>query len=174
MHRLKLFFPLLVFIPLALLLIKALELDPQKLPSALLDKPIPPFQLQTLRQPEKLLGREALVGQKTLLNVWATWCPSCRVEHPYLLKLAREEGVHLVGLNYKDERSAALGWLQRYQNPFAFNLYDVDGRLGLDLGVYGAPETFLVDSDGVVRYKHVGVVDEKVWQEQLKPVWDSL
>lgn len=173
MQRFKLFLPILLFIPLGLLLLKALDLDPQALPSALLDKPMPAFELESLAPPGRLLQRDALVGEKSLLNVWATWCPSCKVEHPYLMQL-QQRGIRIVGLNYKDERQAALAWLERYKNPYAFNIYDPEGRLGLDLGVYGAPETFVVDGKGVVRYKHVGVVDERVWQELIKPVWDEI
>ncbi len=144
------------------------------MPSALLDKPVPEFQLQSLQQPDRTLTRADLLGQKMLLNVWATWCPSCRVEHPWLLELAREQGVRIVGLNYKDERSAALSWLERLDNPYVFNIYDVEGRLGLDLGVYGAPETFVVDSAGIIRFKHVGVINETVWQDILLPVLESI
>lgn len=174
MQRFKLFLPLLIFIPLALLLVKALELNPQELPSALLDKPVPDFQLRSLQEPDRTLTRADLLGQKMLLNVWASWCPSCRVEHPWLLKLAREQGVRIVGLNYKDELNAALGWLQRFEDPYVFNIYDVEGRLGLDLGVYGAPETFVVDSKGIIRFKHVGVINQAVWQETLLPVLESI
>ena len=174
MGRLKLFLPLLVFIPLGLLLIVALDLNPEDLPSALLDKPVPPFELQSLQDPGEVRNRDDLVGQKSLLNVWATWCPSCRAEHPWLLKLANDYGVRIVGLNYKDQRGAALAWLQQLDDPYVFNLYDVDGRLGLDLGVYGAPETFVLDSAGIIRYKHVGVIDERVWRDSIKPVLDSI
>jgi cytochrome c biogenesis protein CcmG/thiol:disulfide interchange protein DsbE len=174
MQRFKLFLPLLVFIPLGLLLVKALQLNPQDMPSALLDKPVPEFELQALQDPARGLNRADLLGQKMLLNVWATWCPSCRVEHPWLLKIAREHGVRIVGLNYKDERKAALAWLERYDNPYDFNLYDVEGRLGLDLGVYGAPETFVVDSAGIIRFKHVGVINETVWRDTLRPLLNSI
>lgn len=174
MHRIKLFLPVLIFIPLGLLLLKALELDPQELPSALMNKPVPDFQLQSLAQADRVLDSSALQGEKTLLNVWATWCPSCKVEHPYLMKLARQDGIRIVGLNYKDERRAALAWLARYKDPYAFNIYDPEGRLGLDLGVYGAPETFVLDSQGIIRYKHVGVVNERVWQNSIKPVLDNI
>jgi cytochrome c biogenesis protein CcmG/thiol:disulfide interchange protein DsbE len=174
MQRLKLFIPLLILVPLGLLLVKALTLDPAEMPSALLDKPVPEFELQALKDPDRLLRRDDLVGRKLLLNVWATWCPSCRVEHPWLVKIAREYGVTIVGLNYKDERNAALAWLARYDDPFAFNIYDVEGRMGLDLGVFGAPETFVIDSQGIVRFKHVGVVDDTVWREVLLPVWNSI
>ncbi len=174
MGRFKLFLPLLVFIPLAVLLVRALELDPAELPSALLDKPMPGFELPSLQEPERILRRDDLLGEKMLVNVWATWCPSCLVEHPWLVKISREYGVKIVGLNYKDERQAALQWLQRYENPFAISVYDVQGKLGLDMGVYGAPETFVVDSVGIIRYKHVGVIDDKVWQDVLQPVLQDI
>lgn len=174
MGRLKLFLPLLLFIPLGLLLMKGLQLDPQALPSALLDKPLPAFSLPALGDPGQVLTRDDIVGTKSLINVWATWCPTCRAEHPALVALARERGVRIIGLNYKDERAAALGWLARLGDPYALNIFDAEGRLGLDLGVYGAPETFVVDSAGVIRYKHVGVIDEKVWQENLLPVFEEI
>jgi cytochrome c biogenesis protein CcmG/thiol:disulfide interchange protein DsbE len=107
------------------------------------------------------------------LNVWATWCPACRDEHPYLVELA-ESGVNVIGLNYKDEAKAALNWLATLGNPYRFNIYDPRGSLGFDLGVYGAPETYIIDTHGVVRFRHVGVVNEKVWIEKLKPVYESL
>lgn len=174
MGRLKLFLPFLLFIPLGLLLVAGLRIDPQKLPSALLDKPVPPFSLPQLADSRRVLTRADLLGSRTLINVWATWCPSCRAEHPWLLKLAREYGVRIVGLNYKDERPAALAWLERYEDPYVFNIFDAQGRLGLDLGVYGAPETFVVDSGGVIRYKHVGVINETVWREAILPVLESI
>ena len=174
MARVKLFLPLLLFVPLALLLLKALQLDPQKLPSALLGKPIPVFELPALAEPERLLTREDVLGQKALINVWATWCPSCRVEHPWLLTLAQQYGVRIVGLNYKDQRAAAQAWLARDGDPYAVNIFDEQGRLGQDLGVYGAPETFVVDSKGIVRFKHVGVVNEAVWRDVILPVWQAI
>ncbi len=174
MGRFKLFLPLLVFIPLGILLVRALQLDPAEMPSALLDRPLPEFELQSLQDPEQILRRDDLLGQKMLINVWATWCPSCKVEHPWLVKIAQQYGVKIVGLNYKDDRQAALGWLQRYEDPFAVSVYDVEGRLGLDLGVYGAPETFVVDSAGIIRFKHVGVIDESVWQDVLLPVLQEI
>ncbi len=174
MGRFKLFLPLLVFILLGILLVRALQLDPAELPSALLDRPLPEFELQSLQDPERILGRDDVLGQKMLINVWATWCPSCKVEHPWLVKIAQQYGVKIIGLNYKDDRQAALGWLQRYEDPFAVSVYDVEGRLGLDLGVYGAPETFVVDSAGIIRFKHVGVIDESVWQDVLLPVLQEI
>jgi cytochrome c biogenesis protein CcmG/thiol:disulfide interchange protein DsbE len=167
--RLKLFIPLGLFTVLALFLFRGLSLDPQDMPSALIDRPLPEFQLPALGQ-ERILARADLVGQPALLNVWATWCVACRVEHPYLQQLA-DAGVPIFGLNYKDEDGAALRWLQELGNPYLATVADHEGSLGVDLGVYGAPETYLLDADGVIRYRHVGVVDERVWETILQPLY---
>ena len=135
MSRFKLFLPLLVFVPLALLLLNALERNPQELTSALLGKPLPAFSLPALADPDREFTREDVLGSKALINVWATWCPSCRVEHPSLMWLASEQGVRIIGLNYKDQRQPALAWLARDGDPYAFNLFDEQGRLGLDLSL---------------------------------------
>lgn len=172
MKKVIFFLPLMVFFLIAGFLLKGLELDPSAMPSALLDKPMPAFVLSTLESSEEI-GVADLPDETFLLNVWATWCVSCRIEHPYLVSLA-EEGVAIVGLNYKDDDEKARGWLQQLGNPYRFNLRDVKGRLGLDLGVFGAPETFVVDRDGVIRYKHVGVIDDRVWQETLRPIYEQL
>jgi cytochrome c biogenesis protein CcmG/thiol:disulfide interchange protein DsbE len=170
--RLKLFLPLILFGVLALFLFRGLELDPKAMPSALIDRPLPEFSLPALGQ-DRLLSRSEVVGQVSLFNVWATWCVSCRVEHPYLQVLA-DRGVPIYGINYKDDDPAALGWLADLGDPYLANIADHDGTLGLDLGVYGAPETYLVDADGVIRYRHVGVVDERVWQSTLAPLYQQL
>jgi cytochrome c biogenesis protein CcmG/thiol:disulfide interchange protein DsbE len=170
--RLKLFLPLILFGVLALFLFRGLELDPKAMPSALIDRPLPEFSLPALGQ-DRLLSRSEVVGQVSLFNVWATWCVSCRVEHPYLQVLA-DRGVPIYGINYKDDDAAALGWLADLGDPYLANIADHDGTLGLDLGVYGAPETYLVDADGVIRYRHVGVVDERVWQSTLAPLYQQL
>ncbi len=172
MRRLILFVPLLVFFVMGIFLWRGLQLDPSKLPSALLDKPVPAFSLPSLQQPERMLSELDLKGQPALLNVWATWCPSCKQEHPHLNRI-KDEGYRIIGLNYKDERVKALAWLDRYLNPYAEVIFDEKGSLGLDLGVYGAPETYVVDANGTIRYKHVGVVDERVWQ-QIKPMLDQM
>jgi len=165
--RLKLFLPLFAFAVLAMILFRGLSLDPAALPSALLGKPLPEFSLPGLGEPGQR-SRADLTGQAGLLNVWATWCPSCRVEHPYLLELARQ-GIPIYGLNYKDEDAAARRWLEELGNPYRFNIVDRAGTLGLDLGVYGAPETYLIDAAGVIHYRHVGVVDATVWRDVLEP-----
>ncbi len=173
MHaRLKLFLPLILFGILALFLLRGLSLDPKEMPSALIDKPFPEFSLPALGGDAKL-DKASVSGRVALFNVWATWCVSCRVEHPYLTELARQ-GVAIYGINYKDEDAAALGWLQQLGDPYIANIADREGTLGLDLGVYGAPETYLVDAQGMVRYRHVGVVDERVWTTVLLPLYTQL
>ena len=170
--RLKLFLPLLIFAVMSVFLFRGLSLDPQALPSALIDQPLPEFSLPVLGQ-ERLIQRQDILGEPALLNVWATWCVSCRVEHPYLVQIG-ESGVPIYGINYKDEDAAAQRWLTELGNPYRANVVDREGTLGLDLGVYGAPETYLVDANGVVRYRHVGVVDERVWQTILQPLYKQL
>ncbi len=167
--RLKLFLPLILFAVLALFLFRGLELDPRELPSALIDRPLPEFALPALGEARQLT-RADVTGEVALFNVWATWCVSCRVEHPYLQQLA-DLGVRIYGVNYKDEDDAARRWLDELGDPYLANIADHEGSLGLDLGVYGAPETYLVDAGGIVRYRHVGVVDERVWQEVLEPLY---
>ena len=116
-------------------------------------------------------SRAALIdGKPLLLNVWATWCPTCRAEHQFLNELARQ-GVRVVGLNYKDDRQKAVTWLDSLGNPYALSLFDGSGMLGLDLGVYGAPETFLIDGQGIIRWRHAGDLNARVWREQLQPLW---
>jgi cytochrome c biogenesis protein CcmG/thiol:disulfide interchange protein DsbE len=163
MRRILLFVPLLIAIVLGLFFWKGLSLDPRELPSALIDKPFPEFSLASLNDPERILGRTDLIGEPALVNVWATWCPSCKVEHPQLMKIARNEGVPIFGINYKDDREQAKSWLRQYQNPYTLNIFDEEGRLGFDLGVYGAPETYIVDAEGVIRYRHAGPVDIATW-----------
>jgi cytochrome c biogenesis protein CcmG/thiol:disulfide interchange protein DsbE len=174
MNRLKLFIPLILFLGLGALLFKGLALDPNKMPSALVDKSMPEFSLPALADPDKILSRKDIVGQVSLLNVWATWCPSCVAEHPYLLNIADQEKIPIYGLNYKDDRAQALKWLARLGNPYVTNVFDESGSLGLDLGVFGAPETYVLDQKGVIRYKHVGVVDDRVWDGQIKPIIQKL
>lgn len=111
-------------------------------------------------------------GKPVLLNVWATWCPTCRAEHQYLNRLAAQ-GIRVVGLNYKDDRAKAVAWLHTLGNPYALSLSDSDGMLGLDLGVYGAPETFLIDGKGIIRYRHAGDLNARVWESEMKPLWDK-
>lgn len=170
--RLKLFLPLILFAILGLLLFRGLELDPRAMPSALIDKPLPEFNLPRLGQ-EQLITRQDVVGEVALFNIWATWCVSCRVEHPYLQQLS-DNGVPIYGVNYKDDDAAAIQWLRDLGDPYRANIVDSAGSLGLDLGVYGAPETYFVDASGVIRYRHVGVIDERLWQTRLEPIYREL
>ncbi len=172
MRRVLLFVPLFIFFVLGIFLWRGLQLDPTHLPSALIDKPMPQFSLPSLYDDSRQLTEADLRGKPALLNVWATWCPSCKQEHAQL-NLIKEAGYTVYGINYKDERGKAQEWLRKYDNPYSLNVFDQKGTLGLDLGVYGAPETYVLDSNGVIRYKHVGVVDEKVWQ-QLRGIMEGL
>ena len=173
--RIKLFIPLVVFALLALVFLQlekrmiSGDYDPSMLPSALIGKPLPEFNLATLDNPNTVITSINLNNKAALLNVWATWCVSCRVEHAYLNTLA-EKGITIFGLNYKDDQQKANLWLTRLGNPYQLNLFDVNGKLGLNMGVYGAPETYVLDANGIVRYRHVGVVDEKVWQSKILPL----
>jgi len=184
--RIKLFIPLIIFVVLAAMLYWGLGRDPNAMPSALISRPVPVFQLPELGQladaddvalvvtgQGELLDETLFIGQVSLLNVWATWCISCRVEHPYLLDIA-ETGVRIIGLNYKDEIGAAQQWLAKYGDPYEQTISDPTGGLGLDLGVFGAPETYLVDHLGVIHYKHIGVVDDRVWRTTLQPKYQQL
>ncbi len=170
--RLKLFIPLLLFGVMALFLFRGLALDPRELPSALIDRPLPEFSLPSLSG-DRMLSQADIIGEVALVNVWATWCASCRVEHPYLQQLA-DQGITIFGVNYKDEDPAARRWLEQLGDPYQANIVDRQGTLGLDLGVYGAPETYLVDAAGVIRYRHVGVVDDRVWRDVLQPLYTAL
>lgn len=171
--RLKLFIPLIIFIVLTILFGVGLNLDPNHMPSALIDKPVPSFSLTTVNDDSKVITQDEFKGKVSLLNVWATWCVSCRVEHPYLVKLANQ-GIPIYGLNYKDDVPEAQKWLTRLKDPYVLSVVDADGRLGLDLGVFGAPETYVVDKEGVIRYRHVGVIDDNVWKNTLNPIVEAL
>lgn len=166
----KFLIPIAIFAALGLLLAYGLRLDPRKIPSPLIGKPLPAFTLPTLEDPAKTLGPDALRGRVYLLNVWASWCVACRQEHPVLNALARGKVVSLIGLNYKDQREDALRWLAEYGNPYETSLADLDGRVGIDLGVYGVPETFVIDKQGVIRYKHIGPISPEIWTEKLAPL----
>ena len=172
MKRWLMVVPLALFLLVAVFLYRGLYLDPAELPSAMIGKPFPAFNLPTV-QGDKTLTQADLQGKPALVNVWATWCISCRVEHPVLNKLA-ERGVVIYGINYKDDNAAAVKWLAEFHNPYQLDIRDEDGNLGLNLGVYGAPETFLIDSQGIIRHKFVGVIDETVWREQLAAKYQAL
>ncbi|OWL91260.1 DsbE family thiol:disulfide interchange protein [Halopseudomonas aestusnigri] len=170
MRRLLLIVPLLLFLVLAGFFLQSLMTKEEgvtelELPSPLLNKPFPTFDLPSVIDGEPRITQADLKGP-ALVNIWATWCVACRVEHPVLNRLAAE-GVVIYGVNYKDTNADAIKWLKDFHNPYQLNISDADGRLGLDLGVYGAPETYLIDANGVIRHKFIGVIDERVWDTDL-------
>jgi len=171
MKRWALFVPLAIFFLLGFFLWRGLYLDPKDVPSALVDKPFPNFSLPTLMsEQEKTL--DDLKGKVRLVNVWGTWCISCKVEHPFLVQLA-QQGISIIGVNYKDDNKSALKWLKDLGNPYEFSVDDEEGVLSMDLGVTGAPETFIVDAKGVVRHKHQGPITQGNWGP-LEVIWNEL
>ena len=162
--------PLVVFVVLVAFLGIGLGLNPREVPSPLIGKPAPAFQLAQLHQPERSFTHKDMLGKVWLLNVWASWCVSCREEHPVLLELAKSNVVPVLGLNYKDKRDAALAWLRQLGDPYALSISDIDGRVGIDYGVYGVPETFVIDKAGVIRYKHIGPLKPQVLTEKILPL----
>jgi cytochrome c biogenesis protein CcmG, thiol:disulfide interchange protein DsbE len=171
---LRFLIPLFVFVALAGLLYWGLGTDPHRVPSPLIGKPAPQFSLPALDDPGKTVSNADLKGKVSLVNVWATWCVSCRAEHRELMRIAREEGLQIVGLNYKDDRNDAKRWLVSYGNPYVVNAFDANGRVGIDWGGRGTPETFLVDQEGVIRYKQIGPIDQKAWDTTLRPMIEKL
>lgn len=177
-QRLLLFIPLAIFVVLAILFWRGLSLDPNEMPSALLNKPVPAFELPVISAPENPQGlitanQEMLKGKVSLLNVWATWCLPCKQELPFFNTL-KLQGIPIYGINYKDNDEEAQRWLAEFHNPFVFSVFDADGRLGVNLGVFGYPETYVVDKQGIIRYKHIGEMDAHVWEKTIKPIVESL
>lgn len=170
MNKIIRFIPLILFVVLGVVLYRGLFLNPQAMPSALVGKVMPSFSLTQLRNENKLINKADLTGNIFLINVWATWCPSCRYEHPYFLKLAKDKRFNLYGLNYKDDRAAAIKWLENLGDPYELSVFDPLGRLGMDLGVYAAPETFVIDHLGVIRKRFAGPLDDKIWQQEFEPL----
>lgn len=166
--------PLAVFVLMIGLLGYGLKLDPKLVPSPLIDKPAPPFSLVILEAPERQLATEDMLGQVWVLNVWASWCVSCRAEHEVITDLAKKNLVNVIGLNYKDEPGDALVWLQQFGNPYATSVIDRNGRIGLDWGVYGVPETFVIDAEGKIRYKHIGPMTHESLEAEVMPVLKEL
>lgn len=162
--------PLALFIVLVAFLAIGLGHDPRELPSPLINKPAPDFQLTQLHEPQKTFSARDMRGQVWLLNVWASWCVSCREEHPLLLELSRSGAVPIYGLNYKDKRDDAISWIREFGDPYVLSAADQDGRVGIDYGVYGAPETYLIDRDGVIRFKQVGPITPHLLQQKILPM----
>lgn len=163
--------PVILFVALGILLAVGLKIADHKteIPSPLIGKPLPPFELPVLGQPERVLTNEDLVGEPFLLNVWASWCPTCRIEHPFIADLARSGKIRVVGFNYKDELADAQGWLARFGDPYEITLQDYSGRYAIDLGVYAAPESFLVDADGTIIFKQIGAVTPEIIEKEILP-----
>lgn len=175
MKRIALYLlPLAAFLVVAVFLLRGLWLNPREVPSPFIDKPAPPFTLAQLASPDAQFSPADMKGQVWLLNVWASWCVACRQEHPLLVELGRQKAVPIIGLNYKDKPEAAKGWLAQLGNPYDLSVKDNDGRIGIEYGVYGVPETFVIDKNGVIRYKQIGPVTEEVWQKTLLPLIQKL
>ena len=170
----KFLIPIGLFILLGVLLYFGLKLDPRKLPSPLEGKPLPAFSLTTLDKPNRSLSNADLRGRVVLINVWASWCVACKQEHPVLMAIAREKQVPLIGLNYKDKPEDALRVLATEGNPYEVSLVDANGRVGIDWGVYGVPETFVIDKQGIVRRRHVGPISTADWEQTLLPLIQKL
>jgi len=174
MKSLRFMAPLLIFVVVGVFLAVGLKLDPREVPSPLIDKPAPQFELPRLLQMDGVVGTADLRGEVWLLNVWASWCSACRVEHPLFNDLAGRKIVRMVGLNYKDAPADARRWLREFGNPYDVIAVDREGAAGIDWGVYGVPETFVIDREGVIRYKHIGPVDDKVLSDVIVPLIGEL
>lgn len=175
MNRASLFVPLGLFALIAMLGYLGFRLeDPHRLPSALLDKPFPEFSATVLGEPGRTVTRADLIGAPVLVNVWATWCPTCKAEHEELMQIDALTDLRLVGVNYKDSAPKAMRWLTDFGDPYEFVLEDVDGTLGVELGVYGAPESFLLDARGQIIYKRVGEINPRIWRDEIAPLLTML
>lgn len=166
--------PLGVFVTLLVFLGIGLTLNPREIPSPFIGKPAPDFSVASLENPQLEFSSKTFKGQVSLFNVWASWCASCRTEHALLVQLAAGNGVTIYGLNYKDRREDADAWLARFGNPYASTAFDGDGRVGLNFGVYGVPETFVIDRQGVIRYKQTGPLTETVLRDTILPLVRAL
>ena len=166
--------PLVVFLVLVVFFAIGLRLNPREVPSPLIGKPAPAFNLPLLNAPDKKMSAQDMKGKVWVLNVWASWCVPCRQEHPLIAELAKSGGVPVYGLNYKDKPADASAWLSKLGDPYAATLSDIDGLVGIDYGVYGVPETFVIDQRGVIRLKHIGPVTPEAMQKAILPMVDKL
>ncbi len=174
MKQWKLLLPLAIFLVLVIVLGRGLSLDPREVPSPLLGKVAPPLTLPRLDDAEREFKREDLLGKVWMLNVWASWCVACREEHPELVALAKRGLLPIYGLNYKDKRADGLAWLNNFGNPYQASAFDAKGRAGIDWGVYGVPETFVIDQQGIVRLKHIGPLTAEVIRTKIEPLLKQL
>ncbi|NQZ80330.1 MAG: DsbE family thiol:disulfide interchange protein [Colwellia sp.] len=170
MNKVIRFLPLVLFVALGIVLFRGLSLDPTSLPSALIGKPFPEFSLAVVNDAQRTVTKADLKSGIKLVNVWGTWCPSCRVEHSFLLELSKSKRFSLYGLNYDDERGLAQQWLARLGDPYEFSAFDEQGKLSMNLGVYAAPETFVVDDLGIIRKRFAGPIDARVWRREFEPL----
>jgi cytochrome c biogenesis protein CcmG, thiol:disulfide interchange protein DsbE len=170
MRALKFVVPLAVFALLAAFLAVGLLRDPREVPSPFIDKPAPAFRLEQLHEPKLAFTPENMRGKVWLLNVWASWCVSCRIEHPLLVEMSRANVAPIVGLNYKDKPDEGLQWLAKFGNPYMLSAQDPDGKVGIDYGVYGVPETFVIDKQGVIRYKQIGPITPEALEKTILPL----
>ena len=170
MKSLKFVIPLAVFVALAAFLAIGLTRDPRQVPSPFIGKAAPAFRLEQVADANAAFTPADMKGKVWLLNVWASWCASCRIEHPLLVEMAKNKVVPIVGLNYKDRREDALQWLRRFGDPYALSAHDLEGKVGIDYGVYGAPETFVIDKQGVIRYKQIGPITPEALEKTILPL----
>lgn len=173
MNRL-LYIPLALFVALVVFLLIGLRRDPHEVPSPLINRAAPAFQLPQLKDPAKTFSAQDMQGKVWLLNVWASWCVACRDEHPLLLEYAKSGRLPIYGMDYKDERSAALQLLSEEGDPYVLSVSDTDGRVAIDYGVYGAPESYLIDKNGVIRFKQIGPITQDVWENKILPLANRL
>lgn len=166
--------PIITFIILVFFFWFALDKDPTKLNSNLIDKPVPEFKLPALENPEIVYTPDSLPDELFLLNIWGSWCGPCHIEHPYLMKFAQQYEVPIVGVNYKDKTLDGLEFIESKGNPYSMIIADQEGQFGIDLGVYGAPETFIVDAVGNIRFRYVGVIDDRVWETKIQPAVEAI
>ncbi len=170
MRYLRFLIPLAAFAVLTGFLMKGLWMDPHTVPSPLIGKPAPAFRLTQVADPARIVSRDEMLGKVWLLNVWASWCVSCRDEHPVLVDFSKTGIVPIYGLDYKDTRVEALKWLDQFGNPYDVSLFDPDGRVGIDYGVYGVPETYVIDKTGTIRYKQIGPITPEILHEKIVPL----
>ena len=173
MKSLRFIVPLALFGILVFFLWRGLRLDPHEVPSPLIDKPAPRFALARLDDAGAKIGRDDMLGKVWLLNVWASWCVACREEHATLLAFAQTRAVPIIGLNYKDTRADGLAWLNQFGNPYTASAFDANGRVGIDFGVYGVPETFVIDKQGVIRFKQIGPSSYQLLTDQIQRLLDG-